>query len=260
MDILAEHYLQYLELTSLNEQELMEQFDTMLLESKFSKASLLKSYKTNIKAAEKFLKSYHVDIGFIKSQGKKAGEYISKKHKAGVPPKKVAKEIVDVIGKKTVGNSIAKVKKYAESKGIPLSEAVIKSIAVFIVLIWVVSIFGALGGAILSPTMALIFGACIVAPLAEEYAKRFALIGKYPFVYTGIFAGIEALLYINMGAAVLPRIIVIGVHFATTAVQKSFADKEAEEGKPHPSMTGYIVAVGMHTMWNTMAVIAELSS
>lgn len=107
----------------------------------------------------------------------------------------------------------------------------------------------------------------VVAPIIEESAKRFAVVEKYPWVYTGIFAGLEMLQYVIgivasggiFAAALIIRISALMMHFATTYIQKYFREKgETERSKGienNLEMIGYFLAIGVHFTWNLVGLI-----
>ena len=99
---------------------------------------------------------------------------------------------------------------------------------------------------------------CIVAPIIEESAKRYALLNNYPFLYTGIFAGIEALIYIQGGAPVFSRIIAFIFHLVTVNIQKKFHDQSISLKNEKFSKFGYYTAIVYHSLWNFFAVLRSL--
>jgi hypothetical protein len=268
MNSITENYLSYLDIVDMNDNQLQEHVVNLIIESKISVSKMETSFKKNLKAAESFLKDHKVDIGYVKSQAKKAGEYMRTQHKKGVSADKASKAIIDSVGKKTLSKCIAQIKKYADSKNIPISEKVIRSLCIFIVLLFIntlmLSLTGPIIGTLFGAQSAMIFGVVVLAPIFEEYAKRYALLGNYPFVYTGIFAGIEALMYISMmvsngipmATALILRAAVLTMHFSTTIIQKFFHDKAIESGEEELSLTGYYLGVAAHSLWNMMAVVA----
>ena len=84
-----------------------------------------------------------------------------------------------------------------------------------------------------------------------------------PWLGTAIFAGFEGIQYVAMMVmggmtvvkAVLLRLLPIMLHFSTTAIQK----KIQETGKPGEEdkklLIGYAAGVGVHALWNIMAVM-----
>ena len=162
---------------------------------------------------------------------------------------------------------MSQLKTASETMDLELTDKVLRSIAIFVVLLFTSSLLASMAAVIIVPVfgapMATAFAAVVIAPFMEEYAKRFALLQKYPFIYTGIFAGIEALMYIviltTQGVPLLPviiaRALAVGLHFSTTHIQKLFHDKGKELNDKQTSLTGYYVAVGVHSLWNFLSVI-----
>jgi hypothetical protein len=266
MNSLTENYLGYLDIVNLNEQQLKEHMSTIIIESKVTVSKMETSYKNNINVVEKYLKKYKVDIGFIKSSAKKASQFISNQHKKGIPAKQTSKDMVQTIGKKTLSKVMAKVKSSSVALDLDLSDKVIRSLGIFAIMLFMSTLLFGLANTIIVPLfgakMAVAFGAVVIAPFIEEYAKRFALIKGHPFIYTGIFGGIEALLYIiaitssggTLATALSLRAAALAMHFSTTFIQKLYHDKGKEDNDESKSLTGYYVAVGVHSLWNFLTV------
>jgi len=270
MNSITENYLSYLDIVDLNDNQLQEHVSNLIIESKVSIAKMETSFKKNIKATEKYLKDHKVNIGYIKSEAKKASNYINGQHKKGVPADKASKTIVNSIGKKTINKCISQIKKYTESLNIPLSEKVIRSLGIFVSLLFmhtlIIAITGPIVGTLFGAQSVLIFSVVVLAPILEEYAKRYALLGNYPFIYTGIFSGIEAIMYITMmvsngiplASSLIIRAAALTMHFSTTLIQKHFHDKAISSGEEGLSLTGYYLGVAAHSMWNLLALIPHI--
>lgn len=266
MNNLTEDYLGYLNIIDLSEQQLKEHISTIIIESKVSINKMEKSYKHNIGVIEKYLKKYKVDVNFIKTSAKKASQFISNQHKKGIPAKQTSKDMVQTIGKKTLSKVMGKVKSVSVATGLDLSDKIIRSIGIFVIMFFMSILLFGLANSIIVPLfgskMAYAFGAIVLAPFIEEYAKRFALLKGHPFIYTGIFAGIEALLYIvaitaaggTLATAITVRAVAITMHFSTTYIQKLYHDKSIQTNNKSKSLTGYYVAIGVHSLWNFLAI------
>jgi hypothetical protein len=258
MNHTTEEYLEYLNFTTLNETQIIESVNKFLTENKINESTLIKSYKTNIVAVEKFLTKYKVDIGYIKSEAKKTLSYIKSQQEKGADPKVVAKTITDKLAKKIIN-------KVKVNTGLSISEKLLTSIILFSCVYFVNTFLHGLAGAFLSPMAALLFLACIVAPLTEEYAKRLALLNDFPFLYTGLFAGAEAIIYISaltaagmpLVTAIITRAIAWMFHMTTVYVQKSYHDKAIEEQDEDKSKMGFYIALAMHSLWNFTSIAAS---
>lgn len=266
MNSLTENYLGYLDIVDLNEQQLKDHMSTIIIESKVTVDKMEKSYKNNINVVEKYLKKYKVDINFIKTSAKKASQFISSQHKKGIPAKQTSRDMVQSIGKKTLSKVMAKIKSASVVMELDLNDKIIRSIGIFVVMFFMSSLLFSLANVIIVPLfgakMAVAFSAVVLAPFIEEYAKRFALIKGHPFIYTGIFAGLEALLYIvaitaaggTLAAAITVRAAALAMHFSTTYIQKLYHEKGKEDNDENKSLTGYYVAVGVHSLWNFLVI------
>ena len=78
---------------------------------------------------------------------------------------------------------------------------------------------------------------------------------------TGIFAGIEAIEYVLMMVmqgvalpqAIILRAIGVALHFSLTFIQKNLGEFLDRGDPENRSWIPYLVAVGIHSLWNTMA-------
>jgi len=103
--------------------------------------------------------------------------------------------------------------------------------------------------------------------LVEESAKRLSIIHDHPWIYTGIFAGLELLQYvislISAGGLLVPvlivRLLALLMHFSTTFIQKYFKEKGEEKNEQgmenNLEMIGYFLAIGIHVTWNIIGLI-----
>jgi hypothetical protein len=219
--------------------------DPLLLEIKLPSINSInlndvyKKSKHNLKIAKKVLKDYNLKINF-----KSLAEKIKKDYNSSGDPKIVARRLVSTINNE-VGQQI-KEKSLPEKIGMSLLlVALLIAINTFVAIF-----FTGIGG----PQFGLFIGAVFCAPLIEEYAKRIAVLEKYPWLYTGIFAGIEFLLYAASGAAIIPRLLVVLMHFMTTLLQKTFHTVGLELNNEYIGKLGFFLAVMLHALNNLIAV------
>lgn len=120
----------------------------------------------------------------------------------------------------------------------------------------------------------LIILACCVVPITEETSKRISILKGYPWLYTGIFGGIEALFYVRrfsfqaitagiftawtIPVATLIRLVALAIHFATTIVQQQLHKESKEIGPKFLSMFGFVVAILIHFVWNAGSFINRI--
>jgi hypothetical protein len=120
----------------------------------------------------------------------------------------------------------------------------------------------------------LIILACCVAPISEEAAKRIAILKGYPWLYTGIFGGIEASLYVSVlsfraiatgiftgqiiSVVISSRLLGLAIHFALTIVQQQLHKESKESGPKFLSKFGFVIAILMHFVWNAAPFINSL--
>ncbi len=228
---------------------------------------MVKSYEKNMKAVKMFLSDHGVDIRYIEGQAKKASLIIKKSQKRNIPAKEVTQTIIKKILKpmasKLVKGAKVSVDDTAVNTDAEIFEKILKSLGIFIIVLFVTSVIGSWVASIgLSQAHILFIGACIVAPFVEEYAKRVAILGDYPFIYTGIFAGLEAIMYIvgsvvtevPIATIIIIRTIAFAFHFATTHIQKLFHDESKIDSNVN-SITGYYIAVAIHMLWNALWLV-----
>lgn len=92
--------------------------------------------------------------------------------------------------------------------------------------------------------------AVAVAPFTEEFAKRFAVKNRFPWLYTTIFAWSEFIMYffrlapvIGVTKTIIARLLAVVMHYSTTKIQKVKEEEGASE-------EGYTLAVIVHMVWN----------
>jgi hypothetical protein len=250
----------------------LQRIDEILTEG-FIKDKLDKlklSYEKNIETVKKVLSDHGVDVGRVERKSKTLASSVKSDVKNRRDPKKVSRKLKDGVVKIIKYEAISVKNYYGNQNNSVAVKAlggiskILDSIYLLILVIivssslWVFSfiLFGGPVAAILAPL--------VIAPIIEEYAKRVAIAEDYPWVYTGIFAGFELLLYvipvIMSGAAFGPflilRVMSLVMHFSTTLIQKYFKEKgEEERYKNNYGAIGYFLAVGVHMMWNLMAVV-----
>jgi hypothetical protein len=230
--------------------------------SNFNLTKISSAFSRNMIVVKKYLKDHGVDTSYIVSEGKKIGGMVREGYDSKKDPQDVGKSIVYSIGK----NVISKISKEIRRKT-GISEAVVKSVLIFVAIFLLqVVIMTAIGSLAVSPLTTMFIMCTVIAPITEEYGKRIAVESDYPFIYTGIFAGIEFLLYViqgvQMGIAlpivVLQRLAAVMMHFATTLIQKKHHDDSVVMGEEE-HIKGYYVAVGVHALWNLVAFVIAIS-
>jgi hypothetical protein len=104
----------------------------------------------------------------------------------------------------------------------------------------------------------LIFSSVIIAPIVEEYGKRFCLKRNFIFLFTLIFGFGELLFYMMEGVSFSSRISVVFVHLTLAFVQKTFHDRSIEKNNEWISKFGFLGAILIHSFYN-LSVIATVS-
>lgn len=229
---------------------------------------LTNSYNKNINTVKKVLIDHGINVNRIKSKGillsKTFKNDIRNREKPEVIQSKIIKGVAKIVREEAIS-----VKK--EFDALELSEKIISSIFIFLIVLLLNTFLSLVGAILFSPQIASILLALVIAPIIEESAKRLAIVQKYPWIYTGIFAGLELLQYvtslISAGGMIVPiliiRLLALLMHFSTTFVQKYFREKETEktedeeglEFKNKMDKIGYFLAIAIHVLWNTVSLI-----
>lgn len=252
---------EYLEISD----EVNRFYDTFLLEQLNITEHQLLEFQLKIPKFSKFIRATKNTFSKAQPKLKKVGiELKDIKYQVNQSKRKIVKEL-NTVNKKNIKNVSKKVTKIIvnDIEELTQKQKIIKSIAILIILVYVQLITIAIAGLIITPIFGtigtIIFAACIVAPLTEEYAKRLAIKENYPWLYTTVFSLLEFARYFMIftsGGLSIPvvagaRIAVVGMHFFTTWIQKKFHDTKNK----NVSKFGYIVAVLIHAAWNAMAIL-----
>ena len=238
----------------------LERIDKLLQEGTLSSTveKIKNSYHKNIHLVEKALLDHGINVKRIKDRSKKLGSQVKGDFEKKIPPKELQNKLI---------SGTLKIMK-EEVSGIKMTfgEKVISSILVFMVVLilntTLASIASVIFAAFGAPQLATILLALVIAPVIEEGAKKFALEQDYPWVYTGIFAGLEMLKFVIstvadggiLGPVIIMRTITLMMHFATVFIQKHFKEEDPTSKNKYSS-TGYFLAVAMHSLFNLLGII-----
>jgi len=259
MDLL-ESYIDYLNYEPLNEISKIGEF------SKNQIDKLVNACRKNLKTAMKVLMDYGVDVEEMKKDAKQLSKSLTRGNKD--LSKEISKGVLRAYEKQREG-----IEKKINDKDMKLRTKIAISISLLFSVIFVsilmmficTSFFISIG---LPKMFIILFPMIVLAPVIEEYGKRFSIIGKYPWVYTGIFSGFEAILYlvklINMGysipLSVIYRTLPIIMHFLTTYIQKTIGEREIKEKGiklEDISYKGYSLGVIIHSVYNSLGILFE---
>jgi len=233
--------------------------EALLSEGAFSK--LADSYKKNVKVAKSVLSKYGISVSLVEKRGKvtgkKIGKLLSEKNQKGAL--KVWRDgLQKLISSPEVKQVIEKLpKQVAISLLMVLSLILLNSTLVG--MFGVASFFKIPFFGYLISRTGMIVTMGVIAPFLEEAAKRIAILGKFPWLYTGIFSVGEFLMYIMQGslapAFIVGRIIGVIHHFVLTKIQKIFHDKAEVKDKKFISYIGFMIAFAIHASNNIVAVL-----
>ncbi len=233
---------------------------------------LVTATKKNISVAKQFLADNGINVNRLTSEAKTIGRLLQNDLKK----RRSASEIQSRLLKKSstiILKEVQTVKEQFTEKD--LTEKILMSVIILFITIFVSSLIDSITSLLFfrSPGLHELLGSLIIAPLIEEYAKKYAILEDYPWIYTGIFSGVEMILYVfkwvRQGALIGPSIILrlagVLLHFATTFVQKYFYDKYEKQERKSQNLepdiddvatTGYFLGVFMHFTWNLLATVA----
>ncbi len=278
-NINIDEFLNYVQIDNLKESEIIN-------EAIVNFDKLQASSEKNLKTIKKFLIDHGVSLSYIKSNAKISSKIIKKGFDKGTNPEVLSKQIqnkvVTPMLKKVVKGSKIK-EKIAEAEAetevntgdeLSVGEKILKSILIFVIIFFMNSIilnvvaliFGTAGVTLTigGIPLAVVLFSIIAAPIIEETAKKYAIDSKYPFIYTGIFAGLELVQYvliavfnpaISIGKFIIIRVMTLLMHFSTTLVMKYFKERGEETDNEKMAKIGFIIAISIHVTWNTIAIL-----
>ncbi len=222
------------------------------------------SYDKNIKIVKKILLDNGIDVSRIQNQGLLLGKTVKNDIKNREKPEVIQNKLIKGAAKIIKKEAISAKKSFEEKS---LSEKIARSLFIFVIVLFLNTLFGGIFIGFLDPEVGIAVLAVVIAPLVEESAKRLSIIHDHPWIYTGIFAGLELLQYvislISAGGLLVPvlivRLIALLMHFSTTFIQKYFKEKGEEKNKQgmenNLEMIGYFLAIGIHVTWNIIGLI-----
>jgi tryptophan-rich sensory protein len=238
-----------------------------LLEEGFNQNKIDKlkdSYDKNIKIVKKILLDNGIDVSRIQNQGLLLGKTVKNDIKNREKPEVIQNKLIKGAAKIIKKEAISAKKSFEEKS---LSEKITRSLIIFVIVLFLNTLFGGIFIGFLGEQVGMAVLVVVIAPLVEESAKRLSIIHDYPWIYTGIFAGLELLQYvislISAGGLLVPvlivRLIALLMHFSTTFIQKYFKEKGEEKNKQgmenNLEMIGYFLAIGIHVTWNIIGLI-----
>lgn len=249
---------EYLEFLRVTEHSYIVTEQEYLMEA-ISPDALVQGMKKKVDYIEKHMRQLKVNVNQLKAQGKKMGGWLKKQHKMGKSPEQVNKVIVDSMAR-TIKPHFAKLQQKFQQRS--AGEKVLIGLAAFLVILYINSMIGSVAVLVAGQMAGQVITAVVIAPIVEEAAKAYFIQQGLPWIGTGVVFTIEAAMYIftmlAMGTklitAVLTRALALLFHFSTTYVQKNIVDKGKASGED-TAFAGWLIGVGMHAAWNTMAVV-----
>lgn len=254
---LINSYTRFLDIMDLNESEYNKYIQEISFSFKNKKVTPLiekskKVYTNNMKVMKKLLKDHGIDINKLESRARGIGNSIKSDLKNN-NEKSITKKIADVITK-FIEESSEGLKHITDSK-------VKRSLLLFIC-IFIINHCLMISIMVISPQISLIIGVCIMSPIIEEVSKNIAIKGDYPWIYTGIFSGIEFVEYIiilllsgvPLRAAIPMRAITVIMHFVTSMIQKYFKEKGDKIDDNTKNVIGLYIGITVHVIFNVLLI------
>lgn len=256
---------------SLNEFEdlLKKDMETLNEMKLVNKDVVVKSYNHNMKVLKKVLVDHGVSVIKLQSHGKRAADIVRTAQSSGKSPKIAAnlvikKVITPAVSKAVKGAKYNEKEKEDPSVIIKIGKSLVVFAAVVIVNTFLMALLGIpVAVATGSPMAVALVCHVVIAPFVEEYAKYLSILEGYPWIYTGIFSGLEAMKYIvsilalghSLTSALIVRALAVMMHFTTTWIQKHYREKDNEATESNMMGKSYYVAVGLHAVWNLVGTV-----
>lgn len=141
-------------------------------------------------------------------------------------------------------------------------DALVKSIQVFSA-VYIINVIAEVIAILLigvnsAPLVALFISASVVAPITEEYAKKFAIENGFGETYINLFSVTEMFMYLfNYGFTpmmIFLRFILVLFHRGTYKLMRSTAEKDSK-GNLKVNNAAFIMSMFLHGFHNGMAVL-----
>lgn len=254
---LINSYSEYLDIMGLDEQQYNEYIQEASSFFKNKKVTPLiekskKSYRHNMMVIKRVLKDHGIDVKKLENESRRVGNSIKSDLKNG-NVKSITKKIADTIN--------VFIKDSSQDLLLSTDSKVKRSILLFICML-------AIGLCFSTPFSLISLDVVIpviIGPITEEIAKNIAIEGKYPWIYTGIFSGIEFVQYViillisgaTLGGTVLLRLAAVVMHFVTTMIQKYFKEKGDKIDDDTKNITGLYIGTAVHVTFNVLALVFD---
>lgn len=252
-----ENYLGYIQ--AIERTQVITEMDYLI--EMISKEKIANMSKKQMQYIEKAMKKLGIGIDYIKAQGKKMSKKIKSDYDKGKTFEVSAKEVT-ASASRVVSQAVEKAKD--DILALSTGEKILVAILAFLVIFYFNSALGLLVLAIVGdPVRTTAILAVIIAPMVEEAAKNYFIERDMPWIGTGVFAGLEALHYLAAlifgGASVIAKFAIVrmstlGLHFATTAIQKKIIDKGKDVDKDR-KFIAWLTGFGIHATWNTLGLV-----
>lgn len=223
------------------------------------------SYTTNMRIVKNILRDYKIDLSFVEKRAKLAAKnnikFLERKDQKG-SLKAWSEELRKMLTSDKIKPILLKV-----ARNVAISLAIV--LAVYFLQVYIAEsvLLIKFAGINMSPYLNIVsktgayLSVVVLGPFIEELAKRIAILGKFPWIYTGMFAFGEFVYYIVQFSTapifVLTRLGAVGLHFVLTAIQKSFHDLSLTKDKKFLSYVGFLIAFILHALNNFKVIFTK---
>lgn len=144
-------------------------------------------------------------------------------------------------------------------------EKLLISIAAFILILFINGFLMGLIVGVMGPEVGMMLFIIVAGPMAEEALKSWFIQNGMPWIGTGVVFGFELVMYVMrltaMGASLpkilLVRVAALGMHFATTFVQRYIANKADLDNEDKYLFAAWAAGCAIHITWNLFGMIYD---
>lgn len=232
---------------------------------------LIDRYQINLRLFEDWLRKKNINVREIKNDAKKDARRL----RVLMTSKSTKEKVGSFVKEKTVVAVSKQMHRIKDNLTTAYKQegfqAIILSILMVILVIFINTLFyEVIVFAFKGEVAGTLLGAIICAPLVEEYAKRLAILGGFPYMFTTIFGLQEMIGAIrnltekgySITKSIFMRLVGLLTHYATTMLQKHYYEKSiAYKTKKYDvydedkSKYGYFIGIFIHALFNILTFV-----
>ncbi len=256
----------YLEALQIEDVQMLQEVE--ILVEKFSLGKATNLMKEAIPKARKILKGYGISGEAIEKKGKAAGAKLHTYFKQGKKPEDISK-IIMKSAFKSLKAPITKIKTAIDMTGeeeMGPGKKIAVSVACFVLILFMNGFLTGIAITVFGPELGMLLLVVVMAPMVEEAFKNYFIQKGMPMLGTAVVFGLELVMYVmrmtamgmSLPKLLIVRVITLGMHFATTMIQKYMMDKadpnDMEEMAKY-AFAAWTAGVAVHITWNIFAVV-----